>query len=276
MRIEPGFVFSANSLQDYLDCPRRFELRYLLKLAWPAVESEPALKFEKHMLLGKQFHQLAQQYLNGIESSLLTENILDSDLSIWFGNWLGYIGEKKFKYKYIEFPLRAVIGDFQIMAVYDLIATTEIGGLLILDWKTSIKIPKKENLAQRAQTMLYPYVAAEAVSRFIPEESILPQQVQMEYVFVSHSDLNTIGFSYTPEQHISTQQYLQELIHEITMRESGEFESCQDERRCKFCVYRSLCERGELAGSMDEIEEAGVGEDSLLHLDFDFQDEIAF
>ena len=36
--------FSAYSLQAYVDCARRFELSYLERLKWPAVESEPPLE----------------------------------------------------------------------------------------------------------------------------------------------------------------------------------------------------------------------------------------
>ena len=32
------FAFSQSSLQDYADCPRRFQLRYLDKLIYPAIE----------------------------------------------------------------------------------------------------------------------------------------------------------------------------------------------------------------------------------------------
>ena len=39
------FHFSQGSLQDYVDCPRRFQLRYMMKLAWPAVEAEPAVEY---------------------------------------------------------------------------------------------------------------------------------------------------------------------------------------------------------------------------------------
>jgi hypothetical protein len=41
-------TLSQSSLQDYNDCPRRFELRYLQQLAYPAIETEPALENEKH------------------------------------------------------------------------------------------------------------------------------------------------------------------------------------------------------------------------------------
>ena len=42
-----GFRFSQSSLQDYVDCRRRFQLRYLQNLAWPALQSEPALENER-------------------------------------------------------------------------------------------------------------------------------------------------------------------------------------------------------------------------------------
>jgi hypothetical protein len=41
MTLPYSFHFTQSSLQDYLDCPRRFQLRYVLDQPWPAVESEP-------------------------------------------------------------------------------------------------------------------------------------------------------------------------------------------------------------------------------------------
>jgi hypothetical protein len=52
-------TLSQSSLQDYNDCPRRFELRYLQRLAYPAIETEPALENEKHQREGEFFHRLA-------------------------------------------------------------------------------------------------------------------------------------------------------------------------------------------------------------------------
>mgnify|MGYP007064289961 CR=1 FL=1 len=40
MPLPVDFQFSQNNLQDYLDCARRFELRALRRLAWPAAQSE--------------------------------------------------------------------------------------------------------------------------------------------------------------------------------------------------------------------------------------------
>ena len=65
-KIPPQFTFSQSSLQDYADCPRRFQLRYLDKLIYPAAETEPALENERHLLEGQLFHRLAQQFILGI------------------------------------------------------------------------------------------------------------------------------------------------------------------------------------------------------------------
>ena len=64
-----GFVFSQSSLQDYNDCPRRFQLRYIEKLHWPAVEMEPALENEHRQQEGQLFHRLVQQHIIGIQKN---------------------------------------------------------------------------------------------------------------------------------------------------------------------------------------------------------------
>ena len=39
-------VLSQTALQDYVECPRRFELRYLRQLNWPALETRQARRLE--------------------------------------------------------------------------------------------------------------------------------------------------------------------------------------------------------------------------------------
>ncbi len=40
MALPSDFQFSQSSLQDYVDCPWRFYLRYIRQLAWPAIVAE--------------------------------------------------------------------------------------------------------------------------------------------------------------------------------------------------------------------------------------------
>ena len=70
MLLPDNFTFSQNNLQDYVDCKRRFLLRHVQKLEWPAIESEPVLEQEQLMLLGQQFHLMVQQKLSGIPEEI--------------------------------------------------------------------------------------------------------------------------------------------------------------------------------------------------------------
>lgn len=55
MPLPDSFQFSQSSLQDYVDCPRRFELRYILHQKWPALQTQPVIEFEHHMEQGSGF-----------------------------------------------------------------------------------------------------------------------------------------------------------------------------------------------------------------------------
>ena len=65
------FTFSQSSLQDYRDCERRFYLRYIEQLAWPAVDSEPVLENERRKAAGEIFHRLVQVLVGDSEPSAL-------------------------------------------------------------------------------------------------------------------------------------------------------------------------------------------------------------
>ncbi|MEW5941023.1 MAG: PD-(D/E)XK nuclease family protein, partial [Chloroflexota bacterium] len=87
MPLPVPFTFSQSSLQDYFDCPRRFELRYIEKLDWPAVEAEPVAENERRMADGNFFHRLAQQFLLGLPAETLTRLANSTDLSRWWDNF---------------------------------------------------------------------------------------------------------------------------------------------------------------------------------------------
>ena len=87
-KIPAKFTFSQSSLQDYADCPRRFQLRYLNRLLYPAAESEPALENERHQQEGQYFHRLAQQYLLGIPAEKLARLANTPNLHRWWENFV--------------------------------------------------------------------------------------------------------------------------------------------------------------------------------------------
>src|SRR5512134_3855445 len=81
-------TLSQSSLQDYVDCARRFQLRYIERLSYPAVESEPALENEKHLQEGEYFHRLVQQYLIGIPAEQVAKLANTPNLQRWWENFL--------------------------------------------------------------------------------------------------------------------------------------------------------------------------------------------
>ena len=137
-----NFQFSQASLQDYCDCPKRFELKYIKHLSWPSVGVNPMAENEKNTYRGNLFHKIVYQHLMGISTEKLSEMIKDIELEKWWRNYLKYepalIGER-----YPEILLSTSIGSHILIAKYDLILLQD-GRAIIIDWKTSQKKQKKE------------------------------------------------------------------------------------------------------------------------------------
>ncbi|MCJ7584230.1 MAG: PD-(D/E)XK nuclease family protein, partial [Anaerolineales bacterium] len=120
-QIENPFTFSQSSLQDYADCPRRFQLRYIEQLAWPAVETEPAIENERHQQEGVLFHRLVQQHLIGLPAEKLARLANTPDLRRWWGNWQDFRSLADLGSLYPELTLSAPLGEHRLLAKYDLV-----------------------------------------------------------------------------------------------------------------------------------------------------------
>ena len=145
---------SQSSLQDYNDCPRRFELRYLQHLAYPAIETEPALENEKHQREGEYFHRLVQQYFIGLPEEQIAKLANTENLKRWWDHFINnkdLTELKNLQTVRTEVTLSAPLGSFRLVAKFDLIAS-DGGKFHIYDWKTYRKRPKSEFLAARWQT----------------------------------------------------------------------------------------------------------------------------
>lgn len=270
------FQFSQSNLQDFRDCQRRFQLRYIFEFAWPAVESEPALENERSMQRGSQFHRMAQQYFVGLPVERLNVSVADPDLQAWWDNFLDFTAQAKFDHEYQtlpEFSLAAALGNYRLTAKYDLLASTDDGRFLIYDWKTNQRLPKRQWLAERLQTRIYPYLLARAGAALNHGRAIDPASIEMIYWFSAYPQ-DTLSFPYSAAQFERDQAYLQGLIEQIASLEAADFHLTSDEKRCVFCRYRSLCGRGEKAGNLDEQIDPGEAEE--LHVDFEQIAEIEF
>ncbi len=275
MILKPDFQFSQSNLQDYVDCQRRFELRYIEQRAWPALQSMPVIEQERHMQQGHRFHQMVHQHINGLPPERL-EPQDDTDLEKW---WHSYLANAPLDNlpaeRYPEFTLSAAMAGYRWIAKYDLLAIAPGERAVIVDWKTSRKRSASKWLQNRMQTRLYRLLLVEAGAHLNGERPVRPEQVEMIYWFPEFPD-DTERLPYTQEQYEDDRRRMETLAQQIGQREPGQFLMTPNEKQCEFCVYRSLCHRGSRAGDWEEQEDAPEEFPVTLDIDLDQIGEIAF
>jgi hypothetical protein len=270
------FSFSQSSLQDYADCSRRFKLRYIEQLQWPAVETAPVLENERRQIEGQQFHRMAQQFFLGLPIEKMTQiadNSGSENLARWWENFrsarlttLAGLSGQRF---YPEQALSAPLGSHRTLAKYDLIAV-ENGRATIYDWKTYRKRPKDEWMAVRLQTRVYLSLLVKAGAHLNDGHPFAPEQVQMVYWYADFPS-EPSSFAYDASRFQRDWDGLAGLISEISSKQS--FPLTEDEKKCSFCSYRSYCERGVSAGEGEENE---ASQGSTWEVDLEQIQEIEF
>jgi hypothetical protein len=283
MALPDNFHFSQGSLQDYVDCPRRFELRYLLRLAWPALQAEPAIENERFTRQGQDFHRLLYQHLSGVPAERLSRQQAAPELAEWWAAYLaqranpgGLGGWLEGARLYPEITLAAPLGGVRLLAKFDLVAATPGGRLLILDWKTSRHRPRRAWLANRLQSRVYPYLLAQAGAQLNAGRPVDPAAVEMIYWFAAFP-AEPERFPYSPARHAEDGAWLADLIAQIQATPGGGFALTGQAERCAFCQYRSLCDRGVQAGSLAQAEPGGEPDaEADLSLDFSQLGEIEY
>jgi hypothetical protein len=173
---------------------------------------------------------------------------------------------------------------------------------IILEWKTSRKRPQRKWLAKRLQTRVYPYLLVRAGAHLLEIGdwgleigdwgAFQPERVEMIYWFANFPK-DPIRLPYNAAQCEADGDYLASLIEEIKElalspvlspveglpKGLGDdaFPLTTQERHCRYCPYRSLCQRGVRAGSFDEMEdEPKRGDDFEIALDFEQIAEIEY
>ncbi len=281
MILPKGFQFSQGSLQDFVDCRRRFFLRYIQRLSWPAVESEPMIESERYARQGKYFHKMIQQHLVGVPADSIAGMITNEELEGWWQNYQNFYHQENLAEQlalYPEIALSAPLGNNRLVATFDLISRQKDNNLVIYDWKTNRNRPSRVGLERRLQTRVYPYLLTKAGDFLCNDKPIQPEQIRMVYWFSGFPEQPEI-FTYNTQTYHADQDYLEHLVDSINRTAENDFTLTDDEKRCQFCIYRSLCERGVQAGSFDSVAEPGddfVEFDADTRFDIDQIAEIAF
>ena len=162
MTLPDGFRFSQAGLQDFVTCARRFQLRYLMALQWPAAEVEPIEAQERRMALGQAFHRLVQQWTVGIPQERLARQATDADLQRWWQAVVTYDPVATFggadtdAVVRSEYGLLGGVAGYRLVAQYDLLIVQPGGQATILDWKTSTKRPTDSSCASGCRAASIP------------------------------------------------------------------------------------------------------------------------
>ena len=256
MNLPINFDFTQSNLQDYLDCPYRFYLRYLLHTKWPALLVDSAIEFEKRTQAGARFHRMVQQYLLGVPEERI-QDLADADpipeIAIWWENFCSFIPSWLSGKQLVETVLSTELVESRLIAKYDLILIQDQNKFIIFDWKTSSKKLRKDWLVKKIQTRLYRFILTRA-GVILNSANIEPNQVTMHYWLASHPEA-PISLLYDSKAYESDKQFFGRLIQEIRHKEERDFTKTVDTRKCQYCVYRSHCDRGIQAGDIETFEE---------------------
>jgi len=273
----PDFRFSSQSLQDYVECQRRFALRYLQRLDWPAEESSPYLAFEHHRQKGNLFHTCVERYFHQVDPALIEKHIADDDLRDWWQRFLRFMDGKKITFSAPEILFQTSLRDHVLIAKFDLLVKNDENTFTIYDWKTIAgeKRPTRAVLAEKMQTLVYPYVLCASATPEGDWQKISPAQVELIYWFPQFPT-DPEKFAYSSVQMQENEKVLLALMDEIAQKSKDDFPKTEDEKRCRFCVYRSYCGRGSQAGSFSGRDEEFDLELEELDLDIETAEEIAY
>lgn len=249
-----SFRFTQRSLQDFLDCKRRYQLRYLLKLPWPSHIIEPAEIFEQHIRQGEQFHRLVHQHIMGMPPEALDRLAAEPPLNRWWEDFLETGFTDTHEIRLPEITRSTSLAGFELAGKFDLVAVDEQSNILIVDWKTSRVVPGRNDLRKRMQSRVYPYILArEGIGRQ-KDEKVEPDRIRMRYWF-TQAPREPIEFIYNSEQFKDDGEFLAALIQDIVNTNETSFPLTEKEELCRYCPYRSLCDRGAEAGQWETFDQ---------------------
>lgn len=255
--ISPDFTFSQSNLQTFTYCRRRFYLRYVKKLIWPA-QLVSDQQYAQDRDAGVRFHRLVHQHFLGFDQTLLRK-VAAADPDPRLVGWLeAFFASRMSRLEDELFPealYTTTLADHPLSAKVDLLQI-DAGSIKIFDWKTSRQLPKRSSLQKQAQSKVYPLV----VSRVFDEKNLLNlKMVYWEANFPEQViEINSFQSDW--------QKYELEITDSIALILSlklEEFIATPDERKCSWCEYLSYCQRGKATQNNEDFEETDLIDDEM-------------
>ena len=259
--ISPDFSFSQSNFQTFTYCRRRFYLRYIKKLIWPA-QLVGDDQYIQDRDAGVRFHRLVHQHFLGFDPELLKKVAkADSDHRVaeWFETFLTNPISRLEGKLTPEALYTANLAGHSVSAKVDLLQI-DAGKVTIYDWKTSRKLPTVAILQKQAQSKVYPLVVSRVFQKDLA--AFKPLLLSMVYWEANFPEQTIVIKSSLPDWE-KYETEIAELIDLILSLEKEEFVKTPDIRKCGWCEYRSYCQRGNVAQDWEELPDADLIDDEI-------------
>ncbi len=260
-----GFRFSQASLSTGEGCLRRFYLRYLRRLNWPAAADAAGLAKEAGAARGRLFHHLVLQHSLGLEVEEEVQAQGDPVLARWWHNFLSHppLGVPEGQV-YSEIELWVPLGPWRLRARFDRVVVAEAGAVCIVDWKTGASDP--ERLLESWQTLVYCFAACEGGVSLTRGRQVDPGKVSLCY-WQAERPAEDLWYRYSSTRHREARTRIENLVqHLAALPDPEAFTLTQENHRCAECEFRAYCGRGTGVGQGWESEPDGGEEDQELAL----------
>lgn len=235
-------ALTRKRLGDLAACPRRFWLREVARLAWPASPSSGST--EASIQLGQAFHQHMRRHFAGFPQLALGLPEVDAWWRAWQRHGLSLPPGRHLPEVTLSVPCQGG----RLLAKYDLLVlpADESERIVIMDWKTERRPRTREELAADIQTDLYPYILAEGGTALVPGSdpgTLSPNRIDMVY-WQANDPLNPVTFRYSIAKHASSQHVLDRRVERAkAVFAGGEPPPVDDLEVCARCRYGSYCGR---------------------------------
>ncbi len=261
--INKGFKFSQSSLTTFKQCRRRFLLRYLQHVQWPAPLTDHLSEWEQAIQRGLSFHQLILQESLGLHVEAAIDKSDDPLLQTWWDNWRRQAPDMPRGELFSETILSVPCGERRLVAKFDRVIFAEDGRVLIFDWKTGRRKPQQAEYVENWQTLVYRFVVVEAGALLTGGHPVDPANVSLIYWHAQYPQaLQPI--IYSAVEHEAARNRLMQKVAEIEgLPDEAAYAKTEDLMECRRCEYHTYCERVSPRGEDWDIDEDELDWDLL-------------